>query len=287
MERSAVSDLRISVVIATRDRIELLAQVVAQLLEQLEQGDELIVVDDSTSSANLQERLGTHVRVLRSGGHGPATARNHGWRATTGDLVAFTDDDVRLDPNWIAAIRGEFAAKATLAGVEGRTVSRSYDPLYEYSVEADRAWNGLTCNVAYRREVLETVGGFDERFRFAHCEDVDLFTRARRIGEVEFAGDVIVDHEPREIIPARFARRGGWVASERRLFAKHPRLKPYPLPPGLCAVVVYLKWPITRSWRAKPGPFRDAARLQRAVLLTLLWWWHVAKAVPSLIATKP
>jgi glycosyltransferase involved in cell wall biosynthesis len=279
-------DLRISVVIATRDRVESLANVVGQVLDQLEHGDELIVVDDSPAPANLHDRFGKQVRVLRSGARGPATARNLGWRATSGEIVAFTDDDVRLDSNWLAAIRGEFAANAGLVGIEGRTVSRPYDRLYEYSVESDRAWNGLTCNVAYRREVLEALSGFDEGFRFAHCEDVDLFTRAKRVGEIDFAENVIVDHEPREIITALFPRRAGWVASERRLFSKHPELRPYPLPPAICAVVVYLRWPIG-SWCAEFSVFRNDARLRRTAMLTLLWWWHVAKAVPSLVSTEP
>jgi glycosyltransferase involved in cell wall biosynthesis len=278
-------DPTISVVIATRDRRELLERVVGQLLDQLGGGDELIVVDDSTSAHGLGELLDGRVCVLRSGGRGPATARNLGWRACQGDVIAFTDDDVQVDANWLATIRTEFATRADLIAIEGRTVSRPFDPLYEYSVDSDDAVNGLTCNVAYRSGALEQIGGFDEDFRFAHCEDVDLFIRARGVGRVEFSEHMLVEHEPRPVIPAQFARRAGWLASERRLYSKHRERRPYPLPPALCALITYVRWPIDYLIvGTAASSLRDAARLRRTALLTALWWWHVAKAVPSLVS---
>ena len=282
----SVPEPKISVVIATRDRPELLRRVHSQLLEQLRAGDELVVVDDAPSPSEVRNWLGDRVLYLNSKGNGPAVARNLGWRAGTGEIVAFTDDDVLVDANWLSEMRTAFASRSDLVGIEGRTVSRPFDPLYEYSVYADQAWNGLTCNVAYRRDALERLGGFDEAFRFAHCEDVDLFRRAKRLGSVEFAPNVVVDHEPRPVILAKFARRGGWLASERRLYAKHPDLKPYPIPPGICAVVVYLRWPVDLFARAASNPLRDMSRLRRSTLLTALWWWNVLKAVPALASTR-
>jgi GT2 family glycosyltransferase len=279
------ADPNISVVIATRDRRALLERVVGQLLDQLGSGDELIVVDDSTSGGSLGGLLDARVRVLRSGGRGPATARNLGWRAATGDVIAFTDDDVLVDRSWLTAIREEFAAAPDLSAVEGRTVSRPFDYLYEYSVYSNAALNGLTCNVAYRRAALEQISGFDEGFRFAHCEDVDLFMRARGVGRVKFAEQMLVEHEPRPVTPAQFARRAGWLESERRLYAKHRERRPYPLPPALCALITYLRWPVDNLVTGSGAePIRDIARLRRTLLFALLWWWHVAKAVPSLAA---
>jgi GT2 family glycosyltransferase len=281
----SAGELTISVVIATRDRRELLERVVGQLLGQLGGDDELIVVDDSTSAHVLGEVLDPRVRVMRSGGRGPATARNLGWRAAGGEVIAFTDDDVLVDPGWLTAIRTRFVSAPDLVAVEGRTVSRPFDYLYEYSVDSHDALNGLTCNVGYRRAALEQISGFDEGFRFAHCEDVDLFLRARSVGRVEFAEHMLVEHEPRPVTPAQFARRAGWLASERRLFSKHRERKPYPLPPVLCALITYLRWPIDYLIvGTDASSLRDTARLRRTALLTALWWWHVAKAVPSLVS---
>jgi GT2 family glycosyltransferase len=277
------SDTTISVVIATRDRRELLERVAGQLLGQLGEADELIVVDDSAWPDGLGEHLGARVSVLESGGRGPATARNLGWRTAVGDLVAFTDDDVLVDARWLEAIRGEFAGAPDIVAVEGRTVSRPFDPLHEYSVWSEGAGNGLTCNVAYRRTTLEQIGGFDEKFRFAHCEDVDLFIRARNVGPIRFCERMLVEHEPRPLIAAQFTRRGGWLASERRLYAKHRDRKPYPLPPAVCAFITYARWPFDYLIAGVgPSPLRDVRRLRRTALLTMLWWWQVAKAVPTL-----
>ena len=94
---------------------------------------------------------------------------------------------------------------------------------------------------------------------------------------------MLVEHEPRPVVPAHFARRGGWLASERRLYSKHRERKPYPLPPGMCAFITYARWPIDYLIAdAEPSPLRDIHRLRRAVLLTALWWWHLARAVPTL-----
>jgi hypothetical protein len=279
-------ELRISVVIATRDRPELLRRVGEQVVSQLGAGDELVIVDDTTGKPVDYGWLGPRGRMLRSYGGGPAVARNLGWRATTGEVVAFTDDDVRIDGGWLSAVRGEFRADPDLVAAEGQTSTRDFDRLFEYSVCSHSARNGLTCNVGYRRSSLEQLGGFDEGFPFAHCEDLDLFTRAGRLGTVKFATSMRVDHEPRAVSPAGLARRGGWVGSERRLFAKHPDLKPYPLTPLACAVISYVRWPLSALYRAPDGQItRSPARLLRAVGTTLMFWSHAARATGSLMLT--
>jgi GT2 family glycosyltransferase len=273
----------ISVVIATRDRRDLLRRVAGQVGRQLGDHDELIVVDDTTSTPDSYEWLSSGGRLLLSGGRGPASARNLGWTHASRDLVAFADDDVLLDEGWLAAIRTEFANDKTLLAVEGSTATRRYDPLFEYSVSSESARNGLTCNVVYKRSVLERTGGFDEGFPFAHCEDLDLFTRVKRLGPVKYSHLVRAEHEPRSVAPSVFAKRGGWLRCERLLFSKHPELRPYPLPPGLCALIVYVRWPLDTYFgrEALRQPW-SISRIHRTVTVTLLWWWNVAKALPQL-----
>jgi hypothetical protein len=97
---------------------------------------------------------------------------------------------------------------------------------------------------------------------------------------------MLVEHEPRPVIPAQFARRAGWLESERRLYAKHRERRPYPLPPALCALITYLRWPVDNLVTGSAEPIRDIARLRRILLFALLWWWHVVKAVPALAANS-
>jgi GT2 family glycosyltransferase len=272
------AEISVSVVIATRDRDVSLRVVASQVLGQLGAADQLIIVDDSVADAGSYDWLPASAVLSRSHGRGPATARNLGWRMASGEIVAFTDDDVQLAPGWLNALRDEFAVADDLVAVEGRTVTRDFDPLYEYSVSSDGAGNGLTCNVAYRREALRRLGGFDEGFPFAHCEDLDLFTRARRLGRVAFSERMQIEHMPRAISPSAFGRRGGWLLSEDRLYRKHPELRRYPLPAAACAIIDYLRWPAEALLIAPSArPFGSLRRLGRAATISALWWWNALK----------
>lgn len=277
----------ISVVIATRDRSRSLRRVTSQITSQMLTSDELIIADDTSVQTDLYHWLPARTRVLYSCGRGPAVARNLGWRAAAGEVIAFTDDDVSVDEGWLAAIRAAFAADTSLLALEGHTLSRVFDPLYEYSVCSEEARNGLTCNVAYRKSALERLGGFDEGFQFAHCEDQDLFLRAQSIGRSRFSQAMRVHHEPRAIRPCAFARRAGWLGSEHRLYVKHPNLKPYPFPPVVSALAVSLRWPIATLFRGSLRRLcRDPRRLARALTITFLWWWHTFRAIPPLLLTR-
>src|SRR5437588_5369687 len=106
---------RVSVVIPTYKRPHLLENCLQALsLQDIAPTDfEAIVVDDAASDATRQqverwrERLdacGYSLRYLAvSGAHGPAAARNCGWRAARGEIIAFTDDDCLPSPAWLRA----------------------------------------------------------------------------------------------------------------------------------------------------------------------------------------
>jgi GT2 family glycosyltransferase len=131
---------------------------------------------------------GGRLRALRlpPGERGPALQRNRAWRVGRADLVAFMDDDCRPHPNWLAELLAVARAHPG-AIVEGATRP---DPLEEHHlgmpyartlwVDPPSPW-GATCNICYPRELLERVGGFDERFALAG-EDTDLLMRALDAG---------------------------------------------------------------------------------------------------------
>src|SRR3954453_15098669 len=145
---------------------------------------ELVLVDDRPTGVPLEpERPGLPpVRVVRTGGGGPAAARNLGWRTAHTSWIAFLDDDVVPDPDWYEKLAGHLAALP--AGVAG-TQARPRVPLPEARRPTDweRGTAGLatsswiTADLAYRRAALAAVGGFDERFPRAFREDSDLALR--------------------------------------------------------------------------------------------------------------
>src|SRR5690606_30571680 len=117
-----------------------------------------------------------------TGRHGPAAARNVGWRAARCEVVAFTDDDCIPDPGWLAA--GTRAVEQGFAAATGRVVV----PLPDAPTDYERDAAGLaraefvTANCFCRRSVLEALGGFDERFSAAWREDSDLHFALLRAG---------------------------------------------------------------------------------------------------------
>jgi hypothetical protein len=149
----------------------------------------LIVVDDRPGRGRALEvdSGGLPLEVMRSGGRGPAAARNAGWRRSEAEWVAFLDDDVVCPPRWLEALRADLAGlPREVAASQGRIVV----PLPEGRRPTDweRQVKGLeealwaTADIAYRRVALSALGGFEEAFPRAYREDADLALRAQAAG---------------------------------------------------------------------------------------------------------
>ena len=201
-----------SVVIPTMGRDNL--RVLLQALDQAKgpRPREIIVVDDRAGERHLPVPATTPpVRVLRSGGHGPAAARNVGWRAANGEWIAFLDDDVITGPDWRDLLAGDLHAANPETGA---STARIVVPLPENRRPTDdeRGTAGLatarwiTADIAYRRTALAETGGFDERFPLAFREDADLAIRVRQAGYAIIPGRRTTTHP---------ARNGGPLASVR------------------------------------------------------------------------
>src|SRR6478609_4994583 len=97
----------LSIVVATRSRADRLRA----LLAALGDGLDVVAVADGATPEVLAVLRDAPVRVVElSPGRGPAAARNAGWRAATGSVVAFTDDDCVPSPGWAAALAGAAGA---------------------------------------------------------------------------------------------------------------------------------------------------------------------------------
>lgn len=230
-----MSEIVVSVVIPTVGRTDLLERCLNALIAQTIGPDryEVIVVDDSPSQetaaavADAAERSQAMVRYLpnHTDSHGPAAARNLGWRAARGRVIAFTDDDTIPEPTWLA--NGVAAFSDGEAGAMGRIVV----PLSRRPTDTERDTAGLetaefaTANAFYKKRALEMIGGFDERFRMAWREDADVhFALVEQGQRLVHADDAVVVHPPR---PASW---GASIAAQKKteynalLYKKHPTL---------------------------------------------------------------
>jgi GT2 family glycosyltransferase len=228
----------VSVVIATRDRPARLAAALQALRVQTIGGErfEVIVVDDG-SGAETQDLLAPigegvpRVQVIRLAGSGPAAARNAGWRAARAPLVAFTDDDCEPTPTWLEAIL-DAAVASPEAIVQGATepIPRESELLRRpfsrtRSIDRRNPWFA-TCNIAYPRDLLERLNGFDERFPEALGEDTDLGWRALELGAAaEFAPGAVVHHAVEDLGAAGYMRHALRGADAVYAFRRHPGLR--------------------------------------------------------------
>jgi glycosyltransferase involved in cell wall biosynthesis len=229
--------VRVSVVVPTYRRADLLDRCLSALAAQDCDGCdyEIIVADDAASDETRRqvEKWARSARcavryVAVNGRHGPAAARNAGWRTALGEDIAFTDDDCVPDRQWV---RAGAAVLSTECSAPAAAWGRLRMPLPTQPTDYERNEARLeyaefvTANCFVRRDVLQAVGGFDERFTAAWREDADLyFTLLERGYRVIHAPEALVVH------PVRSASWGVSLRQQRKnafnalLYKKHPEL---------------------------------------------------------------
>jgi len=225
-------------VVPTRDRAARLRGLLRSLREQRLEAElfEVIVVDDgsrdSTPAVLAEEERsgGLAIKALQAAGRGPAAARNAGWRHARAPLVAFIDDDCEATPAWLEALL-DAAAAAPGAIVQGPTtpLPREAHLLGPFArtreIEEPGPWF-QTCNILYPRELLERLGGFDERFPDAAGEDTDLAWRALEAGaRTAFAERARVHHAVERLGPAGILRTTLRGPDAVYVFRRHPGLR--------------------------------------------------------------
>jgi HAD superfamily hydrolase (TIGR01662 family) len=176
----------------------------------------------------LPPAVAERIVVVRSGGRGPAAARNAGWRRTDAAWVVVLDDDVVPPHGWAPALVADLAAAAPdVAGVQARLTvplpagRRPTDQERSDLALEDAAW--ATADMAFRRAALEAAGGFDERFPRAYREDADLALRLLRAGWRLTRGERVCVHPPRDAPWSASVRRQRGNADDPLMRALHGR----------------------------------------------------------------
>ena len=180
---------RLSVVICTRDRPEELARCLESFSGQTRRPDQIVVVDNvSRDDRTRLVALAAAVDYVREDRPGLDIARNTGTLAATGDIVAYTDDDVALHPLWLERLVAAFDAGDVMAvtglvlpgeletpaqqiferhwgfGRGFRRIDFGQEFFRAHRSHGCPAWQiGAGANMAFRREAFNRVGLFDER----------------------------------------------------------------------------------------------------------------------------
>jgi GT2 family glycosyltransferase len=204
MRKMDFPSVPISVIICTRNRIESLRRCVQALTSVDTAYDwELVIVDNGSNDGtseflkSLPKRIGrARLKTVYEPKRGLAAARNAGVRQSNGKIIAFTDDDCYVAKDYIDVLIDSFAASPNIGLVGGRILLYDHSDLpitiregEDYFILKPNTFvSPVTiqgANMAFQREVITRIGGFDEFFGAGTgiaCEDTDAIAAAIWMG---------------------------------------------------------------------------------------------------------
>jgi len=202
---------------------------------------EIVLVDDATTDGSREivedfiKESPVRIRLLSSNKHkGCFSARNLGITASEGEIIAFTDADVIADKKWLRCLVNSLLKDESLAGVCGRVAIDDiliYPVLIAPSEAVGITSHGQrfgTCNIAYRKQILSIVGGFDERFDPRYRGDSDLGIRIIKAGfKIAYEPKAVIHHPARELSLSDLWKMGMAHSKDNLLYAKHGDLSRY------------------------------------------------------------
>ncbi len=225
---------RVSVVVCAYNAADTLDDCLTSLGRMTYPHYEVVVVNDgSKDDTEAIAARHPHVRLITTVNNGLSAARNIGLSAATGTIVAYTDADVRVDPDWLTYLVQPFLRSDVVAS-GGPNVVPADDPWVAQCVA--RAPGGPThvlfddriaehvpgCNMAFRRDALLAIGGFNPIYLRAG-DDVDVCWRLQARGwKIGFAPAALVWHHHRASIRAYWRQQVGYGEGEVWLQPHHP-----------------------------------------------------------------
>jgi GT2 family glycosyltransferase len=225
---------RISVVVCSYNGSNTIRNCFEGLLKLDYPDFEVIVVNDGSTdeTATITREYG--FRLINTENRGLSSARNTGLEAATGEIVAYMDDDAFPDQDWLKYLAATFMAY-DCAGVGGPNIAPSNDGKIADCIA--NAPGGPThvlvcdleaehipgCNMAFRRDCLKSIKGFDPQFRAAG-DDVDVCWRIQQCGWwLAFAPAAMVWHHRRNSIRTYWKQQIGYGKAEALLERKWPQ----------------------------------------------------------------
>ncbi len=304
--RAPADEPLVSVVVCTHDRADLLPRSLDALLTGSYRHTELIVVDNAPSDQATELlcrlRYPGRVRYLREPVPGLARARNRGLAVARGRICAFADDDLLIDPGWVAALVDGFRADPRVACVTGLVLPAELDTRAQLALErycgyakgfTAHSWSlrepsddplfpfatgrlGTGANMAFSTAVLRAIGGFDPATSTGTParggEDLLAFLQVLTHGRtVAYRPDALVWHPHRRSMDALNTQVFGFGVGFGAYLAAATRHQPRLLAALLARVPRGVRQTLHRGTPA--GDRRDPlmAHLGRLELLGLLY----------------
>ncbi len=225
---------RVSVIVCTRNGAATLPACLESLRHLHYPNYEVLLVDDgSTDRVPDIAQDFPSIRYLRLEASGLSAARNAGAAAATGDILAYTDDDCRADPDWLIYLTKALADPAMVAA-GGPNIPPPPRSLVQACVTlapggpahvllSDRLAEQVPgCNLAVKRTAFDAINGFRPKYHAAG-DDVDFCWRLQEAGGgIAFAPAAMVWHQRRDTVSAFLRQQRGYGKAEALLRSRHP-----------------------------------------------------------------
>lgn len=203
----AVSGPRFSVIIPAFNAGNTLSACLEALDQQSvsKEDYEVIVVDDGSSDNTSKIAKSFDIKYIYQANRGPAAARNRGAREAKGEIILFTDADCLAGRTWmqemvlpfedpvVTAVKGSYKTRQTR--LAARFAQAEFEDRYEFLQRQASIDMIDTYSAAFKKDIFQRMGGFDERFTVANNEDTDFSYRLAKAGhKLVFNPEAFVYH---------------------------------------------------------------------------------------------
>jgi glycosyltransferase involved in cell wall biosynthesis len=277
----------VSVLICVRNVEKFICDCIRSILDQNFSDFEIVVIDDDSTDKTrkiIENFEDERVRYFRNEKWlGISKSRNRSLKHSKGEYIFFTDGDCIVSQDWIE--QGlKFLNNSDCAGVEGRIyyVSKEYEPTFSDHTYPRGRSKFMTGNIAYKRSIVESVGGFDERYTY--FEDRDLGFRILRSGKIEFNPNMVVYVQKETVTLKRLIKNAPIIKNRVYLFKRFQDketiswriVDPWSLEKMLCPPLVFVvlffnKFKMLDDYRLLPFTY------VKAILERLHLWRECAK----------
>jgi cellulose synthase/poly-beta-1,6-N-acetylglucosamine synthase-like glycosyltransferase len=236
----------VSVIVPVRDGADTIAACLDAILATDYPSDrrEIFVVDNGSSDGTAALIRARPVRYLHEPKRGVSHARNQGIAASSGEILAFVDADCLVEPQWLAelvrpfedpevgAVAGDLKHIAPSTAAE-RQSARLLGDWQRFAFTSNPAYP-ITANAAYRREVLDHIGGFDPHMTRAQDVELGLRFQERSRRRLAYAERATARHRNRTTHLGFFRQQLGWAYGAGLVGAKFEAMGGHPVtpPPG-------------------------------------------------------
>jgi glycosyltransferase involved in cell wall biosynthesis len=196
---------------------------IRSILNQTFDDFEIVIIDDLSTDRTkdiIKKFNNERIRYFRNEKWlGISKSRNRSVKYARGEYVFFTDGDCIVSEDWIE--QGlKFLKNLSCAGVEGKCyyVSKEYKPTFSDHTYETKRGGFMTGNIAYKKGIVESVGGFDEMY--SYNEDRDLGLRILRYGIIQYNPNMIVYAQKETVTPKELIKQAHILKNKVYLFKR-------------------------------------------------------------------